>query len=45
MYVEIDRKPENEAEIQNSTYKKSGIMMRLRIVESANNKEDQEYDE
>ena len=37
MYVEIDRKPENGAEIQNSACGQSGIMMRLRIVKSAKN--------
>ena len=41
MYVEMDRKPENLAEIQNAAYVRSGIMMRLRIVNSAKNEEDQ----
>ena len=37
MYVEIYRDPENGAEIQNYACGRSGIMMRLRIVNSAKN--------
>ena len=40
MYVVMDRKPENGAEIQNSACEWSGIMMRLRIVKSAKNEEE-----
>ena len=40
----IDRNPENGAEIHNSSYGKSVIMMWLRIVNSANNEEEQKYD-
>ena len=35
MYVTMDRKTENGAEIQNSTCGRSGIMMRLRISKYA----------
>ena len=41
MYVTIDRKPDNGEDIQNSTCGRSGIMMRFRIANSANNEEDQ----
>ena len=44
MYVAIERKPENGAEIQNYAYGRAGIMMRLRIVKSAKNEEYQQYD-
>ena len=40
----IDRNPENGAEIQNSSYGKSVIMMWLRIVNSAKNGEEQQVD-
>ena len=40
MYVEMDRKKENGAEIQNAACGRRGIMMRLRIVKSARNEED-----
>ena len=40
----MDRKPENGAEIQNSAYGRSGIMMRIRILKSAKNEEEQQYD-
>ena len=45
MYVAIDRKPENGAEIHNSAYGRSGIMIRIRIVKSARNEAEQEHDE
>ena len=32
MYVAIDRKPENDCEIQKSACGKSGVMLRLKIV-------------
>lgn len=35
MYIQIDRKPENGCEIQNSACGRSGIMMRLKLVKSA----------
>ena len=35
MYISIDRKPENGFEIQNSACGKSGVMLRLLIVKSA----------
>ena len=44
MYVAMDRKPDNGAEIQNYACGRSGIIMRLRIVNSAKNEEDQKYD-
>ena len=44
MYVIMDRKPGNGAEIQNSACVWSGIMMRLRIVKYAKNEEDQKDD-
>ena len=40
----MDRKPENGAEIQNSACRRSGIMIRLRILKSANNEEEHQYD-
>ena len=45
MYVAMDRNPENGAEIQNTACGRSGIMIRLRIVKSASNEEDQEDNE
>ena len=44
MYVSIDRKPDNGAEIQNSECRQSGIMTRLRIVKSEKNEEEQKDD-
>ena len=44
MYVVMDRKPENGAEIQNSACGWLGIMMRLNIVKSAKNDEEHQYD-
>ena len=44
MYVAMDRKPENGADIQNAAYEWSGFVMRLRIVKSERNEEDKEYD-
>ena len=44
MYVTIDRKPKNGAEIHNSACRRSGIMMRLSIVKSVKNEEDQKDD-
>ena len=35
IYVAIDRKPENGCEIQNAVDGKSGIMLRLRLVTTA----------
>ena len=35
MYVAIDIKPENGCEIQNAVDGKSGIMLRLRLVTTA----------
>ena len=35
MYIDIDRKPENGCEIQNSACGKSGLMMRILIIKSA----------
>ena len=44
MYAEMNRKTKNGAKIQNSSYRQSGIMMRIRIVKSAKNEEDQKDD-
>ena len=44
MYMEIYRKPDNGAEIQNSACGRSDIMMQLRIVKSENNEEEQQDD-
>ena len=44
MYVVMDRKPDNWEENQNSACGWSGLMMRLRIVKSAKNKEEQQDD-
>ena len=41
MYVEMDRKLENGAEIQNSTCRQLGVMMRLSIVKSERHEADQ----
>ena len=35
MYIAIDHKPENGCEIQNSVCRKSGVMLRLLTVKSA----------
>ena len=35
MYVAIDRKPENDCEIQNAACGRSGVMIRLKIVKTA----------
>ena len=35
MYVAIDKKPENSCEIQNSACGRSVIMLRLRLVKTA----------
>jgi Transposase IS4 len=35
MYIAIDRKPENGCEIQNAACAKSGVMLRLRLVKTA----------
>ena len=45
MYVEMDRKPENEAEIQNAACRRSGIIMHLSIFKSARNEAYKEDDE
>ena len=45
MYVEMNRKLENGSEIQNTACGRSGIMIRLSIVKSAKNEEEQQYDE
>ena len=44
MYLAMDRKSENGEEIQNSACGRSGIMMRLMIVKSAKNEQDQQDD-
>ena len=44
MYVEMYRKPEKGAEIQNSACERSGIIIRLRILKSAKNEENQKDD-
>ena len=41
----MDRKAENGAEIQNAACGRSGIIMRLRILKSANNEEEHQDDE
>ena len=45
MYLAIDRKAENWAEVQNSACGRSGTMMRLRIVKSDKNEKEQKDDE
>ena len=45
IYVAMDRKTENGAEIHNYACERLGIMMRLRIVKYAKNEESQKYDE
>ena len=45
MYVTMDRKPENRADIQNAACGRSGFMIRLRIFKSVRNKAEQEDDE
>ena len=35
MYMAIDRKPENGGEIQNAAFGTSGVMLRLKLVKSA----------
>ena len=45
MYVAMDRKPDNGAEIHNGAYGRLGIMMRLRMVKYANNEEGQQHEE
>ena len=45
MKVEMYRKPENGEGIHNAAYGQSGFMMRLRIVKSARNEAEHEYDE
>ena len=44
MYVAMNRKSENGAEIYNDACGRSGIMMSLRIVRSAKNEEEQQDD-
>ena len=44
MYVAMDRKPENGAEIRNAACGWSGVMMRLRIMKSENNEEEHQDD-
>ena len=41
VYVTMDRKPENGAEIHNSSFWWSGIMMQIRIFKSSSNDADQ----
>ena len=45
MYVVMDRKPENGADIQNYACGPLGIMIQLSIVKSESNEADQEDDE
>ena len=45
MYVTMDRNTYNGAEINNDACGRSGIMMRLRIVKSTKNEEEQQDDE
>ena len=45
MYVAMDKKPENGAEIRNAACGWSGVMMRLRIMKSENNEEEHQDDE
>ena len=44
MYVTIDRKPDIGVEIHNNACGRSVIIMRLRIVESEENEEEQQDD-
>ena len=41
----MDRKPDNGPEIQNAACVRLVILMRLRIVQSAKDEEEQQYDE
>ena len=45
IYVAMDRKPDNGADIHNDAGRRPGIMMQLVIFKSASNEEDQEDDE
>ena len=40
MYVAIDRKPENSCEAQNSACGRSGVMLRLKLVTTAEEEQD-----
>ena len=42
MYVAIDRKPENGCEIQNAACGHSGVMIRLKIVKTAEEENDRQ---
>ena len=44
MHVAIDRKPDNGSDIHNYACGRSGVMMRLGVVNSSNNEEEQQYD-
>ena len=44
IYEAMDRKPENGADIQNSAYGRSGILMKIRIVKSVKNEEEHQDD-
>lgn len=41
MYVAIDRKPENGCEIQNAACGRSGVMLQLKLVKTANSNNDE----
>ncbi len=45
MYVAIDRKPENGCEIQNAACGRSGVMLQLKLVKTANASEEEETPE
>ena len=42
MYIAIDRKPENGCEIQNAACGRSGVMLQLKLVKSANHNNENE---
>ena len=44
MYVAMDRNLDNGVEIHNAAYGRSGVIIRLRIVKSENNEEEQQDD-
>ena len=45
MYVSMEMNPENGAEIQNVACRRSGIMMRIRVIKSEKNEKEQKDDE
>ena len=44
MYLAMDRKPDNGAEMHNASFRQSGIIILVRIVKSERNEAEQEDD-